>query len=731
MPTTPESNIITPLSEPERHFLHRLRERTRAVAEEIVEEAVGDIQPEDTMADLEERNMTYYAKPSLDGYESSVAKPAIAANNFEIKSSIIHLVETSAQFNGLPEEDPNAHIARFLRLCVTFKIHNCSDDAVRLRLFPFSLRSRAMEWLDALPPGTITTWAKMAVQFLWKYFPPDKTAKLRSSITGFRQDDDKSLHAAWERYKSLLRRCPHHGLDLWLQCQMFYDAISGAHKQAIDQCVAGDFGGATPTEAFQALEKAATKSFAYNPLRARPTQKGIHHVDSDTLVAAQLEALTKKFEQMQTELKKAQLRCDTCGKQHKTSECQQAMIMEEVDYVGGQNNSYGNNYNCNWKNNSNFREGGNNQQPPGINRRPAFQQQNAPFSPKQPYQGLSSSNQPTEEPSVESLLQQHLASTQSSNKMIDQQNQRNEERFQKHEVEMKRRCRKKYLTRIREITTPAIEKQNKEPVQAYVPSLPYTGRLKKEKLEKEYGKFLGLFKQLHVNLPFIKALTQMPNYAKFLKGVLTKKRKLEELSHVILNEECSAVLQNKLPIKMTDPGSFAVPCLIGDLSVSNALADLGASINLMPYAVFEKLKLGEPKPTRMSIQLADRSVKYPRGQKRSPHLWTTLLGYSQSPNRHVHKLTLRVNNEEITFDIGQSMKHPQHHDDSLYFIDFCDSIVSCHLRESREEEACNTQLIEETFLDNSCMEEEVLNIESQENSGPSCEVIDRDSEPKA
>ncbi|KAI3813713.1 hypothetical protein L1987_18444 [Smallanthus sonchifolius] len=207
--------------------------------------------------------MAYYAKPSLVGYKSSVTQPAIAANNFEIKSSIIHLV--------------------------TFKIHNCSDDAVRLRIFPFVLHGRAIDWLEALPARSIITWAEMADQFLSKYFPPDKTSKLRSSITGFRQDDDESLHTAWERYKGLLRRCPHHRLNLWLQCQTFYDAISGAHKQAIDQCAAGDFGGAIPTEAFQALEKAATKSFPYNPPRTKSSQK---YVDSDTLVAAQLETLT-------------------------------------------------------------------------------------------------------------------------------------------------------------------------------------------------------------------------------------------------------------------------------------------------------------------------------------------------------------------------------------------------------------------------------------------------------
>ncbi|KAK5825723.1 hypothetical protein PVK06_020584 [Gossypium arboreum] len=105
----------------------------------------------------------------------------------------------------------------------------------------------------------------------------------------------------------------------------------------------------------------------------------------------------------------------------------------------------------------------------------------------------------------------------------------------------------------------------------------------------------------------------MPIYVKFLNEFLTTKRKFEDLSAVELNEECSAILQNKLPTKLKDPGSFTIPCLIGNLNIEKALADLGASINLMPYKMFKQLALGEPKPTRMSIQLADRSVKYPRG----------------------------------------------------------------------------------------------------------------------
>ncbi|KAK5793261.1 hypothetical protein PVK06_034402 [Gossypium arboreum] len=91
------------------------------------------------------------------------------------------------------------------------------------------------------------------------------------------------------------------------------------------------------------------------------------------------------------------------------------------------------------------------------------------------------------------------------------------------------------------------------------------------------------------------ALSQMPNTMKFLKELLANKRKLDEASHVELNAVCSAILQNKLPNKLKDPGSFTIPCLIGSLDVNHALADLGASINVMPYKMFKQLGLGKPK----------------------------------------------------------------------------------------------------------------------------------------
>ncbi|XP_058003698.1 uncharacterized protein LOC131180102 [Hevea brasiliensis] len=105
----------------------------------------------------------------------------------------------------------------------------------------------------------------------------------------------------------------------------------------------------------------------------------------------------------------------------------------------------------------------------------------------------------------------------------------------------------------------------------------------------------------------------MPSYAKFLKEILSNKEKLEDYETVALTEEYSAILQNKLPPKLKDPKSFSIPCHIRETSIEKALCDLGASVSLMPLSICEKLKVGDLKPTTISLQLADRSIKYPVG----------------------------------------------------------------------------------------------------------------------
>ena len=105
----------------------------------------------------------------------------------------------------------------------------------------------------------------------------------------------------------------------------------------------------------------------------------------------------------------------------------------------------------------------------------------------------------------------------------------------------------------------------------------------------------------------------MPSYVKFMKDILSQKRRLADFETVNLTKECSAILRRKLPQKLKDPGSFTIPCTIGNVIFERDLYDLGASINLMPLSIFKRLGLGEARPTTVTLQLADKSLKHPRG----------------------------------------------------------------------------------------------------------------------
>ena len=111
------------------------------------------------------------------------------------------------------------------------------------------------------------------------------------------------------------------------------------------------------------------------------------------------------------------------------------------------------------------------------------------------------------------------------------------------------------------------------PEKLYQPPMPYPARAKKEKQEEEYQKFLDHIKTLQINIPFIEAVMQMPKYAKFLKELITNRKKMEEVKKVVLNENCSAAMLNRLPKKKGDPGSLTLPCQFGNLAAIHALAD--------------------------------------------------------------------------------------------------------------------------------------------------------------
>nr|GEV82169.1 hypothetical protein [Tanacetum cinerariifolium] len=146
--------------------------------------------------------------------------------------------------------------------------------------------------------------------------------------------------------------------------------------------------------------------------------------------------------------------------------------------------------------------------------------------------------------------------------------------------------------------------------------IPYPSRVLKQKQQEkddiQIQEFWNMFKQLHLNITLAEALVLMPKYQKMLKALFFNKEKLQELPNTPLNENCSAVILKKLPEKLGDPGKFLIPCGFSELKCK-ALADLGASINLMPLSVWKKLGLPDLIPTRMTLELANRAICTPDG----------------------------------------------------------------------------------------------------------------------
>ena len=122
-----------------------------------------------------------------------------------------------------------------------------------------------------------------------------------------------------------------------------------------------------------------------------------------------------------------------------------------------------------------------------------------------------------------------------------------------------------------------------------------------------------MFKKIEINILFSKALTQIPLYAKFMKEILSTKRKIIEEGIMSLTATCSAIIYNSILEKMQDPGSFTAPCEIGHADMGKTLCDSGASINLMPLSVAKSLSLGELTPTAITLQMVERTLAHPEG----------------------------------------------------------------------------------------------------------------------
>ncbi|GKC82206.1 reverse transcriptase domain-containing protein [Tanacetum coccineum] len=132
----------------------------------------------------------------------------INADHFEIKTNLLQLVQANP-FHGLENENPHAHINSFKRITSTLRFRNVPNDVIKLMMFPYSLEGAAKTWYEKEPPNSILTWEDLVTKFVNQIFPPSKTTHLKNKIYRFSQKFDESFSEEWERFKEMLRACPH------------------------------------------------------------------------------------------------------------------------------------------------------------------------------------------------------------------------------------------------------------------------------------------------------------------------------------------------------------------------------------------------------------------------------------------------------------------------------------------------------------------------------------------
>ncbi|XP_071905713.1 uncharacterized protein [Coffea arabica] len=357
-------------------------------------------QEEGTMANAQ--TLRELAAPDLTQQPLCITFPALNDNiPFELKSGLIQLLPS---FHGLPGEEPYKHLQEFDVVCNSMKPPGITEEQIKMRAFPFSLKDSAKDWLYYLSPGSITTWGQLMKKFLDKYFPASRAASLRKEICGIKQHPGESLYEYWERYKNLLRRCPQHQISEQLIIQYFYEGLIFRDRSIIDAASGGALVNKTPQEARELIEGMAENSQQFSTREDVPIRR-VNEIETPS-VQQQLNELTA-FVRQQAVRNASQARvCGICtGIGHSADMC--PMIQEETaeqvnmaDHAPAprkQYDPYSSTYNPGWRDHPNLSYGGNRQPNFTPNRQssfvpnkpPGYQQQYQPRPPPPPQSGSS------------------------------------------------------------------------------------------------------------------------------------------------------------------------------------------------------------------------------------------------------------------------------------------------------------------------------------------------------
>nr|GEX47726.1 reverse transcriptase domain-containing protein [Tanacetum cinerariifolium] len=196
-------------------------------------------------------------------YGEAIIIPKINADHFEIKMNLLQLVQANP-YHGFERENPHAHINNFKRITLTLKFRDVPNDVIKLMMFPYYLKGNAKVWYDKEPPNLILTWEDLVNKFVNQFFPPSKTTHLKNEISRFTQRFEETFGEAWERFKEMLRACPHHGFTELAQIDTFYNGLNDNDQDSLNTTAGGNLLSKTTREALQIIENKEKVRYSRN-----------------------------------------------------------------------------------------------------------------------------------------------------------------------------------------------------------------------------------------------------------------------------------------------------------------------------------------------------------------------------------------------------------------------------------------------------------------------------------
>ncbi|GKB82461.1 reverse transcriptase domain-containing protein, partial [Tanacetum coccineum] len=665
------------------------------------------------------RSMKELCQPSIDGRGGPIASIPIQAMDFGLRHHMIQQVQNTCQFHGLPGDDANRHIDQFLEITQHMKQNGVSDDALRLSLFPYSLTHHAIAWYDRHPRNSIHSFDDMIRKFLSKYLPRSMVTKLRNEIMKFEQKPHESLFEARERYKLSIDRCPNHNMLLVTQIDTFYNGLTLSHRDTINAAAGGNFMQKTPEECYELIENMTAHHNHWDTSATRDeTSRNISSTTTTTEsleVVRQLEMMNKNFVEMMRQIqtvKTINTKCETCGGPYSFTEfptiggytqkavyattapnlqapnyqaqvgpsneltsymkSNEAILRDMRTQMTNMKTELRNEFKSSLDARTNKIENQNNQMMTQNNELKNmmanfFQMQHQNQNQSTSGSGSLPSNTVTNpRGDLKAITTRSgvaydgptIPPTSSLPKVVERENKVTKDTVQPSTENIQPSV----------VQVPILEPEV-APKSKPKPTIPYPSRLNDQKLhEKNNDQILQIFQKLHFNISFADALLYMPKFALTFKGLLSNKEKLIELANTPLNENCSVVLLKKLPEKLGDPRKFLIPCDFSGMVECLALANLGASINLMPLSVWKQLSLPDLTSTLVDFD-ADPRVPLILGR---PFLRTT----RALIDVYGEEITLRYNDEAIIFNVWHTSSHSYRYDDaSVNQIDVID--VTC------------------------------------------------------